>query len=83
MIGLAPPEYLGQFYGLYALAGRFAALMGPVIWWLVVDVIALGRPTALLVLLAFVLIAMWILRPLPSSIGRADPSEATALTPHT
>ena len=51
MIGLAPPEYLGQFYGLYALAGRFAALVGPLLWALVVDVLGLGRPTALLVLL--------------------------------
>ncbi|HLL51153.1 MAG TPA: MFS transporter, partial [Thermomicrobiales bacterium] len=73
MIGLAPPEYLGQFYGLYALAGRFAALVGPLIWWLVVDVLSLGRPTALLVLLGLVLVAMQILRPLPSSIGRSDP----------
>jgi UMF1 family MFS transporter len=70
MLGLAPPEYLGQFYGLYALAGRFAALVGPIVWWLVVDVLGLGRPTALLVLLGFVLVAMVILRPLPSSIGR-------------
>ncbi|MBA3450643.1 MAG: MFS transporter [Chloroflexia bacterium] len=72
MIGLAPPEYLGQFYGLYALAGRFAALAGPIIWWLVVDVLDLGRPIALLVLLVLVLVAMGILRPLASSIGRAD-----------
>ena len=71
MLGLAPPEYLGQFYGLYALAGRFAALVGPIIWWLVVDALGLGRPTALLVLLGLVLVAMVILRPLPSSIGRA------------
>ncbi|MBA2597165.1 MAG: MFS transporter [Chloroflexia bacterium] len=71
MIGLAPPEYLGQFYGLYALAGRFAALVGPIIWWLVVDGLGLGRPAALLVLLGLVIIAMVILRPLPSSIGRA------------
>jgi UMF1 family MFS transporter len=70
MLGLAPPEYLGQFYGLYALAGRFAALVGPLIWWLIVDVLGLGRPTALVVLLGFVLVAMAILRPLPSSIGR-------------
>ena len=74
MIGLAPPEYLGQFYGLYALAGRFAALVGPLIWWLVVDVLSLGRPTALLVLLGLVLVAMQILRPLSSSIGRPDPA---------
>ena len=72
MIGLAPPQYLGQFYGLYALAGRFAALVGPLLWALVVDVLGLGRPTALLVLLGFVLVAIVILHPLPSSIGRPD-----------
>lgn len=69
MVGLAPPEYLGQFYGLYALAGRFAALAGPLVWALVVDVLGLGRPIALVVLLGFVLMAMLILRPLSSSIG--------------
>lgn len=69
MIGLAPPEYLGQFYGLYALAGRFAALIGPLIWALIVDVLGLGRPVALVVLLGFVLIAMVILRPLPAVRG--------------
>jgi MFS transporter, UMF1 family len=74
MIGLAPPQYLGQFYGLYALAGRFAALVGPLLWALVVDVLGLGRPTALLVLLGLVLVAMVILSPLSSSIGRADPA---------
>jgi MFS transporter, UMF1 family len=72
MIGLAPPEYLGQFYGLYALSGRFAALVGPLLWALVVDVLGWGRPTALLVLLGLVLVAMVILRPLSSTIGRPD-----------
>jgi UMF1 family MFS transporter len=71
MIGLAPPVYLGQFYGLYALAGRFAALLGPLIWALIVDILGLGRPIALTVLLAFVLISMVILRPLSPAIGRA------------
>ncbi len=71
MIGLAPPEYLGQFYGLYALAGRFAALLGPLIWALIVDILGLGRPIALTVLLGFVLIAMVILRPLSPAVGRA------------
>jgi UMF1 family MFS transporter len=75
MVGIAPPQYLGQFYGLYALAGRFAALVGPLLWALVVDVLGLGRPTALLVLLALVLVAMVILYPLPSSIGRPDSAQ--------
>lgn len=70
MIGLAPPQYLGQFYGLYALAGRFAALIGPLIWALIVDGLGWGRPVALLVLTALVLIAMATLRPLSSDIGR-------------
>jgi UMF1 family MFS transporter len=71
MIGLAPPQYLGQFYGLYALSGRFAALAGPLIWALIVDFLGWGRPVALVVLLALVLIAMVILRPLSPAIGRA------------
>jgi MFS transporter, UMF1 family len=75
MVGIAPPQYLGQFYGLYALAGRFAALAGPLIWALVVDVLGLGRPTALLVLLALVLVAIVILRPLSPSIGRPDSAQ--------
>ena len=72
MVGIAPPQYLGQFYGLYALAGRFAALVGPLLWALVVDVLGWGRPTALVVLLALVLVAMVILRPLSSGIGRPE-----------
>jgi MFS transporter, UMF1 family len=75
MVGIAPPQYLGQFYGLYALAGRFAALVGPLIWTLVVDVLGLGRPTALLVLLALVLVAIVILRPLSPLIGRPDSNQ--------
>ncbi|MDF2762952.1 MAG: hypothetical protein K0S83_1686, partial [Thermomicrobiales bacterium] len=51
---------------------RFAALVGPLIWALIVDVLGLGRPVALLVLLGLVLIAIVILRPLSSSIGRPD-----------
>jgi UMF1 family MFS transporter len=78
MIGLAPPQYLGQFYGLYALAGRFAALFGPLLWALIVDILGWGRPVALVVLLGLVLVAMWILRPLSSSIARADDPEPGA-----
>ena len=71
MIGLAPPQYLGQFYGLYALAGRFAALGGPLIWALIVDVLGWGEPVALVALLGLVLISMLFLRPLSSAIGHA------------
>ncbi len=29
---LAPPERLGEFFGIYELAGRFAAVIGPMVW---------------------------------------------------
>ncbi len=31
---LAPPERLGEFFGIYELAGRFAAVFGPMVWGL-------------------------------------------------
>lgn len=34
MIELTPPERLGEFMGIYNLTGRFAAVMGPLIWGL-------------------------------------------------
>jgi UMF1 family MFS transporter len=29
---LAPPERVGEFFGLYQFAGRFAAVVGPLLW---------------------------------------------------
>jgi MFS transporter, UMF1 family len=34
---LAPPAQMGEFFGLYQLAGRFAAVTGPLIWALTTD----------------------------------------------
>lgn len=34
--GLVPNEKLGVFYGLYSLSGRVAAVIGPMVWGLVV-----------------------------------------------
>ena len=31
---LAPPERRGEFFGLYGLAGRFSAVIGPLVWGL-------------------------------------------------
>src|SRR5690625_147190 len=64
MLRLTPPDRIGEFYGLYGMVGRFAAITGPLIWALVADWIGLGRPAAVLTLLVGVLIAYTILRPL-------------------
>ena len=63
MIRLSPPRYLGQFYGLYGMAGRFAAIIGPLLWALIVDGLDLGRPAAVLSLLVMIAIGYAILRP--------------------
>ena len=63
LLRLAPPERVGEFVGLYAMVGRFAAILGPLLWALVVDGLGLGRPAAVLSLLLMVAIGYWILRP--------------------
>ncbi len=64
LIRLAPPQHLGQAMGLYAVTGRFAALVGQVTWAAVIGVLGWGRPVAVLALLAMVAVAALILRPL-------------------
>jgi UMF1 family MFS transporter len=63
MLRLTPPQRLGQFYGLYAMVGRFAAIMGPLLWTALVDGLGWGRPAAVLSLLLMVVIAFVVLRP--------------------
>ncbi len=45
LVGLVPRDVVGQFFGLYSLSGRAAAIIGPLIWGLVVTLFAAGRGT--------------------------------------
>jgi len=38
LVDLAPPERVGEFFGLFYLAGKFAAIMGPMVWGVIVMV---------------------------------------------
>ncbi len=53
MARISPPRHLGEFYGLYATVGRFATLLGPLSWGLIVNVFHLSRSVAMGALLVF------------------------------
>ena len=61
MVRLAPAESIGEFYGLYGMVGRFATVLGPLSWGIVVDRLHLGRSTAVGVLIVFLVASRIVL----------------------
>jgi MFS transporter, UMF1 family len=70
MLRLAPPDRIGEFYGLYGMVGRFSAITGPATWALVMRITVghfgmephVGQGIGVLTLLLEILIARHILR---------------------
>jgi UMF1 family MFS transporter len=70
MLRLAPPDRIGEFYGLYGMVGRFSAVSGPILWGVVMYVslrwvglpVLTGQAFAILTLLLMILASMVILR---------------------
>jgi MFS transporter, UMF1 family len=72
MLLLSPPDRIGEFYGLYSMVGRFAAVVGPALWAFIADTLGLGRPAAVAGLLAMVVVAFCILKGVdetPAAVG--------------
>jgi UMF1 family MFS transporter len=62
MTRLAPDHLLGEFFGLYATVGRFATVLGPLVWALVADGLGFGRTAALASLGLFIVAARVVLQ---------------------
>jgi len=62
LLMLTPPQYVGQFFGLNSLVGRFSSIFGPLLWGLMTGLLGLPQFSVLIVLAAFAFIALMILR---------------------
>jgi UMF1 family MFS transporter len=62
LLRLVPPQHVGEFFGVYSIVGRFATMLGPLLWVMVAEKLGLGRPVAVLTLIIFVIIAYVILQ---------------------
>jgi MFS transporter, UMF1 family len=77
MLELTPIDRLGEFYGLYGMVGRFAAIIGPAIWAVSVNVLQKAGWTtikaqgaSIVLLLLLILFSQYLLRP----VLRGSPS---------
>jgi len=77
---LAPARHLAEFFGLWALATRLSAVVGPLVYGLVTWVTAGDHRTAILVTGGFFVIGLALLRPLDVERGR-EAARRDALAP--
>ncbi len=80
MLRLSPKEMVGEFFGLYGLAGKFSAVTGPIIWGVTLAVLEprIGVDAyrvAILAQLGLMFAGMWVLRGV-SDAPRADSEDA-------
>jgi UMF1 family MFS transporter len=71
MVDLSPQEKIGEFFGLYGLTGKFASIIGPLVWGLVVWGFSflgiLKYRLAILTLLIFFITGFIILQRVPDT----------------
>lgn len=85
MLQLSPPARIGEFYGLYGMVGRFAAITGPLLWAVIMHLAVerggleplRGQAIAIGSLFVMTLVGALILRGLPDR-PQASPVRQTA-----
>lgn len=78
MLRLSPPERIGEFFGLYGLAGKFSAVTGPVLYGTIVSVLlnaGWGKgayQVGILSFLVLMVIGILLLRGVPDRMTEAE-----------
>ena len=71
MLRLSPPDKIGEFFGLYGLAGKFSAVTGPVLYGVIVSFGlnngwgSAAYQAGILSFLVLMVIGYWLLRAVP------------------
>jgi UMF1 family MFS transporter len=78
MARISPPRYLGEFYGLYATVGRFATVVGPLMWGIIVNRLNLPRAVAMAVLVGFIVAGRLVLGGVGDQVREWSPQDAAA-----
>ena len=87
MLRLSPPDRVGEFFGLYGLAGKFSAVTGPLLYGVIVNALlpTLGRDAyrvAVASLLLLMIVGFVIVRGVREPPDRLDEDEvASPLNP--
>ena len=71
LISLVPKEMLGEFFGLYSLSGKIAAIFGPIVWATAVNVFAkygtiFKYKAAIASLTVMIVIGLFLVRKVPN-----------------
>jgi UMF1 family MFS transporter len=85
LLRLAPPERIGEMFGLYGLVGKLSAVVGPVVYGTIVALLldSLDRAAyqiAIASLFVLLLIGTWLLRGVPEGTPEHELAAAEALT---
>jgi UMF1 family MFS transporter len=85
MLRLSPPEKLGEFFGLYGLAGKFSAVTGPVLYGVTVSALlnagwgSAAYQVGIFTFLILMLIGILLLRRVPDRLSEpvreSEPAE--------
>ena len=76
MLRLSPPDKVGEFFGLYGIAGKFSAVTGPLLYGAIVSTLlnagwgAAAYQVGILSFLGLMLIGMALLRGVPEPPDR-------------